>query len=194
MSGYYDPADPRLRRAKLRIREIIKGSAVPEDPRHAINTLTWLRRLEPGADAALCLAAYAHDIDRANEKTKVRRADFEDYDAFKAAHAANSAAVVRAILVNEALPADFIANCCDLIFHHEVGGTPRADLLRDADSISYFDVNLPLYYQREGWDETLSRCRWGWLRLSPRAQRHALSIRHPEKHLNELIVLGAAAR
>jgi hypothetical protein len=30
-----------------------------------------------------------------------------------------------------------------------VRGFPGSDLLKDADSISYFDVNLPLYFQRE---------------------------------------------
>ncbi len=69
--------------AKQRIREIIAGSRVPEDPRHAENTLKWLFRLEPKADPALQIAALAHDIDRAVETRKVRRADFNDYDAFK---------------------------------------------------------------------------------------------------------------
>ena len=33
-----------------------------------------------------------------------------------------------------------------LVEVHEVGGDPRSDLLKDADSISYFDVNLqPIY-------------------------------------------------
>lgn len=173
-----------------RIQRIISNSTVPEDPLHAENTLLWLRRLAPEADAALCLAAYAHDIDRADENTKVRRSDFQNYDAFKAAHAEHGAAVVGAILDEEGLPKEFTTDCCDLIRRHEVGGTPRANLLRDADSISYFDVNLPLYYQREGWDETLRRCRWGWLRLSPRAQQQVLTIRHRDETLNRLIALS----
>jgi hypothetical protein len=84
--------------AKQRIREIIAGSRVPEDPRHAENTLKWLFRLEPKADQALQIAALAHDIDRAVETRKVRRTDFNDYDAFKAAYARNGAAILRAIL------------------------------------------------------------------------------------------------
>ncbi|MDX9874136.1 MAG: DUF4202 family protein [Spongiibacteraceae bacterium] len=162
-----------------------------EDPLHAINTLVWLRRLEPQADAALCLAAYTHDIDRADERTKVRREQFADYDSFKAAHAEHSAAIVRAVLAAERLPGAFISDCCELIRRHEVGGCRRSDLLRDADSISYFDVNLPLYYQREGWDESLRRCRWGWRRLSPAAQQQVLTIRHADPRLNELIALAA---
>ncbi len=41
--------------------------------------------------------------------------------------------------------------------------------IKDADSLSYFDVNLPLYFERNGWQETQRRCVWGYLRLSPRA-------------------------
>ena len=84
--------------AKEKIRGVIAGSHVPEDPRHADNTLEWLLRLAPNADDALQLAALAHDIDRALEATKVKRADFNDYDAFKAAHASNGADILRLLL------------------------------------------------------------------------------------------------
>ncbi len=56
-----------------------------------------------------------------------------------------------------------------LVHLHEVGGDLRSDLLKDADSLSYFDVDLPLYFERNGWQETHGRCAWGYLRLSPRA-------------------------
>ncbi|MBL1276993.1 MAG: hypothetical protein COB30_012985 [Ectothiorhodospiraceae bacterium] len=62
---------------------MIAGSREPEDSRHADNTLKWLSHLQPGAGEALQLAALAHDIDRAIEETTVKRADFDDYNAFK---------------------------------------------------------------------------------------------------------------
>ena len=33
---------------------------------------------------------------------------------------------------------------------HEVGGTSEADLLKDADSISYFEVNAPQHIEKFG--------------------------------------------
>jgi len=36
--------------AKVRIKAIIAGSEVPEDPHHAENTLDWLLRLAPKTD------------------------------------------------------------------------------------------------------------------------------------------------
>lgn len=178
--------DP-IERARLRISEVIAGSSVPEDPRHASNTLEWLMRLDPGANVALQIAALGHDIDRAIAKRKIQRADFEDYDEFKAAHARNGAGILREILcecgvADEALTQEVHQLVCD----HEVGGDPRSELLKDADSISYFDVNLPLYFEREGWEETRRRCTWGYLRLSGRARAIVAGLKFAEP-LGELM-------
>jgi Domain of unknown function (DUF4202) len=147
------------------IRGYIAGSSTPEDPAHADNTLQWLLRLKPDADPALQLAALGHDIDRASPD-KVQRRDFDDYDAFKAAHARHSAAILRDLLMQHALPSSLIDQTCELVACHEVGGSPDADILKDADSLSYFDTNLPLYLNREGEEEALRRSIWGISRLS----------------------------
>ena len=173
--------------AKQKIRAVIAGSQVPEDPRHADNTLEWLLCLEPDAGDALQLAALAHDIDRANEEIKVKQADFDDYDAFKAAHARNGAELLRPILNACGVAGDIVDEACRLVEVHEVGGDPRSDLLKDADSISYFDVNLPLYYQREGWAETQRRSLWGYRRLTQRAQEIVKGIEYEEEDLISLM-------
>jgi len=173
--------------AKQKIREIITGSRVPEDPRHAENTLKWLFRLEPKADQALQIAALAHDIDRAVETRKVRRADFNDYDAFKAAHARNGAAILRAILQKCGVDGSVTDEACRLVGLHEAGGDPRSDLLKDADSISFFEVNMPMYYQREGWEETRRRCSWGYRRLSVRMKKIARRITYDDQALTRLL-------
>lgn len=173
--------------AKRKIRMIIAGSRVPEDPRHADNTLEWLLRLEPDAGEALQLAALAHDIDRAIAEVKVRRADFDDYDDFKAAHARNGAEILRSILTACGVERTIVEEACRLVELHEVGGDPGSDLLKDADSISYFDVNLPLYYQREGWAETKRRSLWGYQRLSARARKIVENISYEEEVLTRLL-------
>ncbi|MCZ6641846.1 MAG: DUF4202 family protein [Gammaproteobacteria bacterium] len=173
--------------AKQKIREVIAGSQVPEDPRHADNTLEWLLRLEADAGEALQLAALGHDIDRAIEKIKVRRADFDDYDVFKAAHARHGAELLRPILTACGVERNIIEDACRLVEFHEVGGDPGSDLVKDADSISYFDVNLALYFQREGWDETKRRSHWGYRRLTPRAQEIVQHIDHEDEELARLM-------
>ncbi len=177
----------KVGRAKRKIRAVIAGSRVPEDPRHADNTLEWLLRLEPDAGDALQLAALAHDIDRAIEGIKVKRADFDDYDAFKAAHARHGAEILRPILDSCGVARDIVDAACRLVEDHEVGGDPSSDLLKDADSISYFDVNLPLYYQREGWQETKRRSSWGYRRLSARAKELVNKTCYQDETLMQLL-------
>ena len=57
----------------------------------------------------------------------------------------------------------------------------------DADSISYFDVNLPLYFERNTWEETRRRCTWGYLRLSERAKRIVTDLRQPSEELSRVM-------
>lgn len=177
-----------IERVKKTIESTIAASRVPEDPVHAKNTVQWLLKLDPGADEALQIAALGHDIERAIEERKVRREDFDDYDQFKAAHAANSAEILKEILVECGLEDEtLIQQIYDLVCRHEVGGDPRSDQLKDADSISYFDVNLPLYYQRHGWAETKRRCVWGYGRLSEKMRRVVASLTFENEELNALL-------
>jgi len=173
--------------AKARIRTIIAGSGVPEDTRHAENTLEWLLKLDPEADQALRIAALAHDIDRAVEDRKIHREDFEDYEAFKAAHARNSADILREILMKCGVNQATSDEACRLVAFHEAGGDPRSDLLKDADSISFFDVNLPFYFEREGRQETKLRCTWGDRRLSKRAEKVVENITYQDEVLTRLV-------
>ncbi len=175
-------------RARLRIAEVIAGSSIPEDPRHSSNTLEWLLRLDPDADMALQLAALGHDIDRAVSGRKVRRVDFDDYADFKAAHACNGAAILREIMGECGVREESLTReVYRLVCRHEVGGDPRADLLVDADSLSYFDVNLPLYSARNSRNETLRRCFWGYDRLSPRARSIVAQLHQPTVELETLM-------
>ena len=179
---------PNQRAARLRIAEVIADSSVPEDPRHSRNTLEWLLRLDPDANAALQLAALGHDIDRAVSARKVQRADFDDYDEFKAAHARNGAEILVEILRESGVQEESLTReVYRLVCMHEVGGDACADLLVDADSISYFDVNLPLYHARNSRKETLRRCRWGYERLSPRARSIVAQLRQPSDGLEVLM-------
>lgn len=173
--------------AKRRIRATIAASRIPEDPLHAENTLEWVLRLDPKAGQALQIAALAHDIDRAVETRKVRRSDYGDYDVFKAAHARNGAKILREILDECGVAKPAADETCRLVTRHEVGGDHGCDVLRDADSISYFEVNMAFYYEREGWEETKRRCIWGYRRLSAGTKEHVKSITYEDEALTRLL-------
>ena len=126
----------------------------------------------------------------ADDERKVKRQDFEDYDAFKRAHARNSASILRKLMLENGISdPKFIDDVYTLVCRHEVGGDPRSNILKDADSLSYFDVNLPHYYQRNGREETLRRCLWGYRRLSEHGKEMLHRIRHDNEDLRQLLEL-----
>ena len=172
---------------KRKIEEIIKGSFVPEDPIHSKNTLEWLLKLMPDADESLKIAALGHDIERAIEKRKVRRQDYKDYDAFKDAHALNSANILTEIMQACDIDQKMIDEVFSLVRHHETGGTDRIDILKDADSISYFEVNLPLYFLRNTLKETKRRCLWGYKRLSDEGKKIVAELNYQNKEVKSLL-------
>jgi len=174
-------------RLKKLIEEIISGSSVPEDPIHSKNTLSWLLKLKFDADEALQIAALGHDIERALDQRKVRREDFEHYDEFKAAHAHNSAEILKEVMLDCGAGETLMEQVYDLVNKHEVGGDERSDLLKDADSMSYFEVNLPHYYHRHGWDETKRRCLWGYKRLSEKMKTIAAKLTFENDELHALM-------
>ena len=55
----------------------------------------------------------------------------------------------------------------NLVSQHETGGGERSNLLRNADTISFFDVNLPHYFTRNTREEVTKRCLWAYRRLEP---------------------------
>ncbi len=173
-------------RAAARIREVVAGSPLPEDRLHAEDTLAWLLRLEPGASTALQLAALAHDIER-SLPPRVRREEYPDYEAFKSAHARRSARLADRVLAACGVAPATRAEVRRLVRRHERGGTPAADLLRDADSISFFAVNLPHYFRREPRGEVLRRCTWGCRRLSPGRRQLVASLEYPCQELADLV-------
>ena len=173
---------------KREILSIIDRSPVEEDSRHARNTLEWVKRLDPSCSPAMEIAALGHDIDRALPDRKVRRDDFQDYDSFKIAHAVNSARILREIMEKCGIGDEaFINRVVELVEKHEFGGTPDADILKDADGISFFDVNLPLYYKRNGYDEALRRSIWGYRRLSERAREIVKRLPFRDRYIKEIV-------
>ena len=172
---------------KKKIEEIIKESPVPEDLIHSRNTLKWLLRLDPDADEALKIAALGHDVERAIQGRKVKREDFKNYDEFKNAHASNSAKVMTEIMKECSISKRLADDIFSLVRCHETGNTKRIDILRDADSISFFDVNLPHYFIRNSPEETKRRCLWGYKRLSNRLKSIVAEFVYHNKELEALV-------
>lgn len=173
------------------VLSIIIHSPVPEDLPHALNTRKWLLKIVPEADETLQLAALSHDIERAraSKRRKISRDMFNHYDGYKRAHCIESAKIMSSILKRFKVDRRTESRILFLIKNHEFGvkGSKYANALKVADSISFFDVCLPLYYEREGADESLKRMRWGWKRLSHEGKEIVSKFEYSEPILNYLM-------
>jgi hypothetical protein len=118
--------------------------AALENGRHLIRTRDWLVELDSGAGEALRIAALTHDIERNFPGGPRQPANLAANDrAYRDAHQARSAEIVtRWLLENRAKPA-FIREVAGLVRAHEWGGSPAADLLQAADSISFLETTAP---------------------------------------------------
>lgn len=172
---------------KGKIEEIIKESLVPEDLIHSRNTLEWMLKLNPDTDEALQIAALGHDVERAIAGRKVKRDDYKNYDEFKDAHALNSAKVMTEIMEECGISKRLADDIFSLVRYHETGKTKRIDILKDADSISFFHVNLPHYFIRNSAEETKKRCLWGYRRLSDHLKSIVSEFVYHDKELEALV-------
>lgn len=178
---------PGIEGLKKKIKEIIKNSTVAEDPIHSQNTLEWILKLTPHPDESLKIAALGHDIERAMEENKIKRQDFENYDGFKVAHADNSTKILEKLMVDYKLPKNLIEEVCSLVRIHEIGGNAKVNILNEADSLSFFEVNLPYYFQHNDVAEVKNRISWGYQRLSAEGKKMIAQFTYQSKELRELV-------
>jgi len=179
---------------KKEIEETIKRSLVLEDLPHSKNTLKWLLKLKPDSDEALKIAALGHDIERAMEERKVRRDNYKSYNEFKDAHALNSAKIMAEIMRGYKLSQELIDAVYFLVRNHERGGNNKVNVLKDADTISFFDVNLPYYFARNSVEETKKRCLWGYKKLSSNLKKIVVEFDYEDKELRSLVSKCVANR
>jgi hypothetical protein len=126
---------------------------------HLVRTRDWLLELDPHAGIALRLAALTHDIERHFPGGPAP----DPLDpGYSRRHAERSALIVRDWLEEQGAPDELAAEVAGLIAAHEVGGSPEADLLQAADSLSFLEVNAtrPAAWVRAGLcDRSVARAR-----------------------------------
>jgi hypothetical protein len=111
--------------------------------------------LAADAAEALRLAALTHDIERHFPGgPHVNLADPPDEPTYRDAHSRRSADFIDAWLREQGAAESLVGDVRRLVLLHEWGGTPAADLVQAADSLSFLEVNPPLV---ERWVEE-GRC------------------------------------
>ena len=116
------------------------------DAHHLRRTRDWAMRLQPSAPLAIRLAALTHDMERHLEGgPTMDPATMEPDDArYLRAHAERSTAIVTGWLREHGASDDLVAVVADLVRHHEIGGSPAADVVQAADSLSFLETKRGL--------------------------------------------------
>ncbi len=109
---------------------------------HLLRTRDWVLDLDPRPSDALLLAALTHDIERhvpGGPQQDKSGAAWDDPEYLRA-HSERSAQIVGAWLRSQGASPELEDEVRELILLHEVGGSPAADVLQAADSISFLET------------------------------------------------------
>jgi hypothetical protein len=150
--------------------------------RHFIRAVYWTKKLKPDSDEAMHIAAVAHDIERAfrgdNEVDEVfRERGFKDQD-FLNYHQSKGAEIIANFLESQGADTKLIERVKALVENHEIGGNEDQNVIKDADSISYFENNIDYFVETKakeiGKDRVKEKFDWMYERMSSdRAKRIA---------------------
>lgn len=120
----------------------------PYNSFHLIRAVEWLDRIGPGSDEAVRIATLTHDMERAfpgpDQPVQQSLVDHE----YHAAHSARSARIVGEWLRQRDVAESLASEVERLVRFHEDGGSPDANLIQAADSLSFLDCNVDLFL---GW-------------------------------------------
>lgn len=174
---------------KQEIERILPSSPLDFELNHAQATLNWTLRLKPDADEALQIAALAHDMERAitgMQETFILK-NLINIDDLQKQHALRSAKIISNLLKKYEYDEATIKKVYDLVAKHEIGGGEEADILRDANSIAFFDGNADSYFNMNGPEKTKQKLRWMYQRLSPKAKLIVKKIKFKNKPLLDMV-------
>jgi len=173
---------------KKKIEEILPRSPIKFESIHSKLTLKWLLKLNPDADEAMQIAALAHDIDRAiTGITEKDLKDFSKIDEFKKEHAIRSAKFICDILEKHDYDKNIIKKVQHLVENHEEGGDNEQTTLMEADSLAYFDYNIPHYFERYGRERTKQKIQFMYKRLKDKPRKLINQIKFEDKEMKLLL-------
>jgi len=144
---------------------------------HSQKVLEWACIIEPEASFRPLIAAYTHDIDRA-DKDRVRKKSTESRDEYKKRHQERSANLMKDFLVRIEARPELVQDVYQMILYHDVGDLRTSDellyndyrILKDADAITFLQTGFPEYIKKWGVVDTRDRSKSTWDRFTDKAK------------------------
>ncbi len=144
-----------------KVKEFIEGEFEaadrPDHLTHLERTVHWVKEMENDPAETLLIAAYAHDTDHAERwqsqeedpNPEVEETDFTDEERLER-HQKRGAEIVGDFLEQEGAPQELVSRVRELISKHEFGGDHEQNILKDADSLSFFENNTEGFLDATG--------------------------------------------
>ncbi|MDO8741012.1 MAG: HD domain-containing protein [Candidatus Woesearchaeota archaeon] len=123
-----------------KVKQFVNKAFKKKNVAHFERTIYWVKYLKPEADEAMLIAAYAHDIERAFRKENAEEKSFASGEILET-HQKEGGKIIYDFLIKEGADEKFAKRVEELISKHENGGTEDQNIIKDADSISYFENN-----------------------------------------------------
>ncbi|MFH1858919.1 MAG: DUF4202 family protein [Patescibacteria group bacterium] len=127
------------------VQKSFEQNAENKNVEHFERTVYWTKQLKPNADEVILIAAYAHDIARAFRgrtlKDTLQNHEWNDPEILQE-HQTKGAKIMTEFLTKKGFEKDKIERIANMILKHEFGGDEESNLIKDADSISYLEINV----------------------------------------------------
>ena len=142
--------------------------------KHLLRTVYWLKEIYPEADEAMQIAALSHDIQRAFKDkyagpAQTNKNSFLDKEHLRF-HQEKGGEIIAEFLLEQGASRDFAERVKMLVSKHEEGGTDEQNILKDADSISFFENNVDHFVEvfapEKGKDVIKAKFDWMYNRIT----------------------------
>ena len=142
----------------------------PRTFRHLQRTADYAEQIRPDADEAMLVAAVLHDIERSDPPGR-RPPDRGLTDkVFDKHHQERGAEMAMDFLQKQGAKKNFIERVGHLIRRHELGGDADQDLIKDADSMSFLEIQIDHFLTDKipayGWQDVYDKFFWMFDRIS----------------------------
>jgi hypothetical protein len=145
----------------------------PQPIKHLLRTAYWLKKIYPKADEAMLIAAVTHDIERAFRKDDtLKRLEQLSYIAVEILrpHEEQGAEVISSYLKQWGANDQLIDKVKMLVSRHEEGGTDEQNIIKDADSVSFFENQIEYFLttllKKDGKEKIKEKLDWMFDRIT----------------------------